>query len=40
MSYNVKIMEADRRNVSPYDIDAKIKAEVEQIIHTLRIDVK
>jgi CO dehydrogenase maturation factor len=40
MSYNTKIMEADRRNVSPYDIDAKIKAEVEQIIDTLRKNVK
>lgn len=40
MSYNEKIMEADRRNVSPFDIDMKIRAEVEEIIDTLRKDVK
>lgn len=40
ISYNEKIMEADRLNVSPYDIDTKIRAEVEEIIDTLRIEVK
>jgi len=28
MSLNDKIMEADRRNLSPYDIDDRIRAEV------------
>jgi CO dehydrogenase maturation factor len=32
MSYNEKIIEADKRGVSPYDIDPKIRAEVEGII--------
>lgn len=32
MSFNEKIIEADKLGVSPYDIDSKIKVEVEQII--------
>ena len=40
MSYNEKIMEADRLNVSPYDIDMKIRTEVGEIIDTLRKEVK
>ena len=32
MSYNEKIIEADKRGVSPYDIDPKIRSEVEAII--------
>ncbi len=32
MSYNQKIIEADKLGVSPYDTDEKIKVEVEQII--------
>lgn len=32
MSYNTKIIEADKRGVSPYDIDEKIRTEVEGII--------
>lgn len=32
MSYNPKIIEADKRGVSPYDIDEKIRTEVEEII--------
>jgi CO dehydrogenase maturation factor len=32
MSYNPKIIEADKLGVSPYDIDESIKAEVERII--------
>jgi hypothetical protein len=32
MSYNPKIIEADKRGVSPYDIDEKIRMEVEKII--------
>jgi len=35
MGYNEKIMEADRSGVSPYDIDVKIKQDVEKIIDTL-----
>ena len=35
MGYNEKIMEADRLGVSPYDIDVKIKQDVEKIIDTL-----
>ena len=35
MSYNEKIIEADKRGVSPYDIDDRIKREVETIIDTL-----
>jgi CO dehydrogenase maturation factor len=40
MSYNGKIMEADRRNLSPYDIDAKIRAEVGEIIDALKIEMR
>ncbi|HEY3275324.1 MAG TPA: carbon monoxide dehydrogenase accessory protein CooC [Syntrophorhabdaceae bacterium] len=40
IGYNKKIMEADRRNVSPYDMDEKIKEEVEEIIRALRDDMK
>jgi CO dehydrogenase maturation factor len=32
MSYNQKIIEADKLGVSPYDIDDRIRAEVEEII--------
>jgi CO dehydrogenase maturation factor len=32
MSYNEKIIEADKLGVSPYDIDARIRTEVEEII--------
>ena len=35
MSYNEKIMEADKRDVSPFDIDEKIRVEVEHIVETL-----
>jgi CO dehydrogenase maturation factor len=40
ISCNEKIMEADRQNVSPYDIDQKIKGEVEEIINALQEDMK
>lgn len=32
MSYNEKIIEADKRGVSPYDLDQKIRSEVGDII--------
>jgi CO dehydrogenase maturation factor len=32
MSYNEKIMEADKRGISPYDLDEKIRMEVTAII--------
>jgi CO dehydrogenase maturation factor len=35
MSYNEKIMEADKLGVSPFDLDEKVKAEVEHIVDTL-----
>jgi CO dehydrogenase maturation factor len=35
MSYNEKVIEADKQGVSPFDIDEKIKAEVESIVDTL-----
>jgi hypothetical protein len=35
MGYNEKIIEADKRGLSPYDIDPKIRAEVEKIINNL-----
>ena len=35
MSYNEKIIEADKRDVSPFDIDEKIRVEVEHIVDTL-----
>jgi hypothetical protein len=34
MSYNEKIIEADKLGVSPYDIDGRIRKEVEHIIAT------
>ncbi len=34
MSFNEKIIEADKRGVSPYDLDPKIRTEVEAIIAT------
>ena len=35
IGYNEKIIEADKRGMSPYDIDPRIKSEVEEIINTL-----
>jgi hypothetical protein len=35
MSYNEKIIEADKRDVSPFDIDEKIRGEVEHIVDNL-----
>jgi CO dehydrogenase maturation factor len=35
MSYNEKIIEADKHGVSPFDIDEKIRVEVEHIVDTL-----
>lgn len=35
MAYNDKIIEADKRNVSPFDIDPRIRGEVENIIDRL-----
>ncbi len=35
MSYNDKIIEADKQGVSPFDIDVKIKTEVDSIVNTL-----
>lgn len=35
MGYNEKIIEADKLGLSPYDLDSKIKAEVEEIIAVL-----
>lgn len=35
MSYNEKIIEADKRGVSPFDIDEKIKTEVKHIVDVL-----
>ena len=32
MSYNEKIIEADKLGVSPYDIDDRIKSEVAQVV--------
>lgn len=40
MSQNGKVMEADRLNLSPYDIDVKIRAEVSEIIGVLRKEVR
>jgi CO dehydrogenase maturation factor len=40
MGYNEKIMEADRQNVSPYDIDMRVRTEVEDIINALKKEVK
>lgn len=35
MSQNEKIAEADRKGVSPYDIDQTVRAEITEIIDTL-----
>jgi CO dehydrogenase maturation factor len=35
LSYNPKILEADREGKSPYDIDEKIKGEVKEILAEL-----
>ena len=35
MSHNEKIMEADKLGVSPFDLDEKVRAEVEHIVDTL-----
>ena len=35
MSYNEKVIEADKLGVSPYDIDPAIGIEVEEIIAAL-----
>lgn len=40
MGYNEKIIEADKRGISPYDIDPKIRAEVEEIINALEKEMK
>jgi CO dehydrogenase maturation factor len=36
MGYNPKILEADRKGVSPYDIDEQVKSEVYAILDNLR----
>mgnify|MGYP000495221967 CR=1 FL=1 len=36
LSFNPKVMEADRRGVSPYDLDGIIKEEVREIIARLK----
>jgi CO dehydrogenase maturation factor len=38
MSYNPKVIEADKLGVSPYDIDSTIKTEVENIITAFEKD--
>jgi len=35
MSFNPKVLQADREGKSPYDIDEKIKEEVETILKEL-----
>lgn len=35
MSYNEKVMEADKKGVSPYDIDSLVRQEVDTILTTL-----
>lgn len=40
MSYNEKIIEADKQGVSPFDIDEKIKTEVVHIIDALHNQTK
>jgi CO dehydrogenase maturation factor len=35
MSFNPKVLQADREGKSPYDIDEKIKGEVETILTEL-----
>jgi hypothetical protein len=36
ISYNEKVIEADKLGVSPFDIDEKIRTEVGYIIEALR----
>lgn len=36
MAYNPKVLEADRKGISPYDIDEQIKGEVDTILKNLR----
>jgi CO dehydrogenase maturation factor len=38
ISYNEKIIEADKQGVSPYDLDERIATEVERIISILEIE--
>jgi len=40
MIYNEKVAEADKKGVSPYDTDARIKTEVEQILYALEQEVE
>jgi hypothetical protein len=40
MGYNEKIMEADRLDVSPYDIDMQVRTEVEDIVNALKKEMK
>jgi len=40
MGYNEKIMEADRQDVSPYDIDMQVRTEVEDIVNALKKEMK
>ena len=35
ISQNAKIAEADRRGISPYDIDETVRAEIAEIIEAL-----
>jgi len=36
LGFNVKTLDADKKGVSPYDIDERIKTEVIQIICNLK----
>ncbi|MCX5806425.1 MAG: AAA family ATPase [Proteobacteria bacterium] len=40
LGYNGKVLEADKQGVSPYDIDAQIKAETGDIIDNLEKSIK
>ncbi len=40
IGYNEKVAEADKKGVSPYDMDARIKTEVEQILYALEQEMK
>jgi len=40
IGYNEKVAEADKKGLSPYDTDVRIKAEVEQILYALEQEVK
>jgi CO dehydrogenase maturation factor len=40
IGYNEKVAEADKKGLSPYDTDLRIKAEVEQILYALEQEVK